>query len=198
MFSKIISYFAKKPWALKFSAKWICAWSNYMQSLEWKYMKCDTALLKHYRADYKASTPFDSWHKYTLHVEYKKDAWWQLWDVISCPARIITRSNADCDDYAILAHDFFGETIYSGGNIYNFVGLYSLVWALPPYHMIAVWLGPKGEHLVVSNQSIQKFNNEKEMLDFMGQVFEDKIHHINVLNLDDNNQLYFSMLKEIK
>lgn len=82
-----------------------------------------------------------SWRNLILDysIEYHKDKWYMLCDVISIPVAILSRGWGDCDDFARLAHSFFGESFLYEGSTFKFKGLYALIYSKKPHHMVAVW-----------------------------------------------------------
>lgn len=141
-------------------AKWWAWWSNKYQIFEKKFLKTDLTKLKKYnkiKMKYGQDIMF-SWKSYCEDLELKhwgEDKWYQLFDVISCPERIVCRKKVDCDDYARLAFDFFGQYIQIKGEIYSFDGIYSIVFENMKAHAIALWKNNlKNKYIIVSNDNI--------------------------------------------
>jgi len=153
LFEKIKIFFIK--WWIKsekrvaFAFSLWANWSNFYQILERKFMTIHESKLRKWFDDKKksrtlswADDPTKSWHQYCLDNKlshYDSDPWYMGWDVVSAPERFIARKQGDCDDYALLAYDYFQNYINEGDVIYEFLGFYSIVWEDGSGHAISVW-----------------------------------------------------------
>jgi hypothetical protein len=115
----------KFPFLIKTCFYFYGKWSNLYQLFEKKCLKNSYKQKKYC----ETKDICESWDEYCNNClqlsHYGRDKWYMRFDVISAPAIFIERQSGDCDDYAMLAYDYFGDNIYYGCKIYNFDGIFT-------------------------------------------------------------------------
>ena len=139
---KVFFYIIWNSWAI---------WSRFYQWLERTFMDVDFVI--HYLTGYP---PYE-WSGFCIHQElehYGRDKWYMAWDVISLPQRSLARKKIDCDDFALLGYEYFGESFEYEGKTFKFHKYIALYGGVSKSHAIAVWLCSSSyEYFVINNDN---------------------------------------------
>lgn len=159
--------------------KWWIWWSNLYQKFERKFLLCKPEWLQKYSG---GLSPDKAWEQYciTSSMKWGRDGFTKLFDVVSCPERVIATRTDDCDGHAILAYSYFGRHIYFNDNVYKFIGLVSYITERMG-HVVAVWQNAKGEYFMTSN-GIAFFYDSLH-------IYPD-IKHMAIVDLDRDGTLF--------
>lgn len=198
MLTKIKKIFIKYQFMVLIGFKWWAWWSNFYQKLELKFMKTDFVNLEKYEPSDKISVS-DRWTQYCKNnnlYHFQSDKWYMLWDVVSHPARFLARKGGDCDDYARLSYDFFGEHIYTNNAKYAFKGMVSILWNNGSGHSVAVWenLDKENDFIMVSNHELYRVDDYLESWDNR----HDGIKWVGYFNIDENQNIIFEEMGEFE
>jgi hypothetical protein len=145
----LFKWFTRFEFVVRLSFTWWIWWSNNYQKFERKFLQCKPEWLQKYTG---CLPPDKSWEQYccTTSMKWSADGISKLFDVISCPERVIATRQDDCDGHAILAYSYFGRQIYYNGSTYKFVGLVSYITETMG-HVVAAWQNSNGEYFMTSN-----------------------------------------------
>ena len=124
IYNKIVNIFS-------YNLAWIFYYRNSLDPVKFWNTHCDSVyILKHYGAD----------------------KWYMLWDVISTPQLFVQNMEGDCDDFACLACETFGDEFSYENSLYSFKGFYALIWSDGSGHAVAMWEDDSNhKKFVVSN-----------------------------------------------
>lgn len=166
--------------------KWWIWWSNTYQKFERKFMECKPEWLQKYSGKL---SPDKAWEQYccTASMKWERDGFSKLFDVVSCPERVIAVRADDCDGHAILAYSYFGRQIYYNDTIYRFIGLVSYITD-DMGHVVAVWQNSNNEYFITSN-NIAFFHDSLHIYP--------NIKYISIIGLDNSNKLFLKQFTPI-
>lgn len=136
------------------------------------------------------------WQNLVRDLEYQKDKWYMLWDVISLPGAVLLRGWGDCDDFARLSHAYFGTEFKYEGNPFKFLGLYALVYRKKPHHMVAVWQGENGLISVGDRYRVRFHNNMRSFkADFGRNTSGHSLRFVSVFDIVSDKVCYRKTFK---
>jgi hypothetical protein len=141
--------------------------------------------------------PVSSFNRLVEFVEYKKDSWYMLWDVVSTTDAILFREYGDCDDFARMAAVHFGREFGWNGVRYKFKGLCSLTFNTFPHHMVALYQSDSGKCVSIG-QSVLFHDSRTAMISHYSNKYKNN-HFIKYLGLFDirNGKIYFKSVEAV-
>lgn len=175
----LFKLFIGSPFVVRKCVEWWIWWSNVYQCFERRFLLCKPEWLMKYT---RQLPPCESWEQYccNLSMKWGADGIEKLFDVVSCPERIVAVKVDDCDGHAILAYSYFGRNIYFEGKVYKFEGIFSYVTGNQG-HVVAVWKNTKEDYFMTSN-------GEAFFIDSM-ELYDD-IKYISIVDIDPLRRLF--------
>ena len=165
----IFRYWFKSKYRLNISFNLITIWSNFVHIFEKRFMTnlfFDTYNDESHdltSSNFRKS-PISSWGTFCEEKElshYGSDKWYMGGELYSNPYRSVARKKMDCDDFALVSYEYFGNYINYDGDVYEFLGIYTLMYNDGNGHAIAIWKSESSNvpFLMVTNNEMIKIND---------------------------------------
>lgn len=162
-------------------------WSKFHQNILYKKYKSYDSVNKKIKDIKKIINIFDRWHFATKDIEWKKQTWKELWDVVTSEYYTIRKKHGDCNCFAYLALKMLEDSFYYYNQKYNQIGMIYIL-DRKNGHTISVWQNQNDEDdfIFTSNDRIKKctldelntYINKKDYSDYVFLVSE----NLNLIN----------------